>query len=113
MPVIGTKTVSVHRMEADKAVYAGAANNLAFVDTVTLQRYPSNGKSPDRATMGIARTFPSADGKPLLVIVTKTAHIPKGVNVNDVTAWLSGEADATLGSTEFVNLSVKHDITIE
>lgn len=113
MPSIGTKTVSVHRMEADKAVYAGAANTLAFVDTVTLQRYPSNGKSPDRATMGIARTFPDADGKPLLVLVTKTAHVPKGVNVSDVSAWLSGEVNATLGSTEFVNLAIKHDITIE
>ena len=113
MSSIGTKTVSVHRMEADKAVYAGVANNLAFVDTVTLQRYPSNGKGPDRATMGIARTFPDADGKPLLVIVTKTAHIPKGVNVSDVSAWLSGEANTVLGSTEFTNLSIKHDITIE
>ena len=113
MPTIGTKTVSVHRMEADKAVYAGTANTLAFVDTVTLQRYPSNGKSPDRATMGIARTFPDADGKPLLVVVTKTAHVPKGVNVGDVATWLSGEADKTLGSTEFVNLAIKHDITTE
>ena len=63
--------------------------------------------------MGIARTFSDADGKPLLVVITKTAHIPKGVNVSDVSAWIASEADRTLGSIEFVNLATKHDITIE
>lgn len=113
---IGTKPVTTYRTTADEVIYAGAANDVTNVDTVSLRRTLPIKKGTDNGTlrgnMNFAKSFPNGDKKSL-VVVNLTVHTPVGVDSAAVRTWLTDEVFPGATSDVVLDLATKGDIHLQ
>lgn len=113
---IGTKPVTIYRATVDEVTYAGAANDVTNVDTVSLRRTLPVKKGSDngilRGNINFAKSFQNGDKKSL-VVVNATVHTPVGVDPAAVRSWLTNEVFPGVTSVVVLDLATKGDIHLQ
>lgn len=109
MPTIGTKALSLHTVDRDETVYAGAANTVSHKDIVSLRRtMPASGTKPLRTNVRFESGFAVPTGGESSVTVSIAVTVPPGVDTVAARAYVI--ASLTDSATVAADLAISGDI---
>lgn len=109
MPNIGTKTVTLHTVDRDETVYAGATHTVSHKDVVSLRRtMPANGSKPLRTNVRYEAGFSVPEGGEKSVTVSIAVTVPPGVSTEQAQAYIQDAL--TQSATVAAGLAITGDI---